>query len=74
MLLAAILWPREEGGVHRRQSRDLEREVLGDLTEPRTKLCSNLPRSLCACLLQELLSSLNSLVLCYLGTDCALVI
>lgn len=53
MLLAAILWPRGEAGVHGRQSGDLEREALGDSTEPGTKLCSNLPRSLCVSPLQK---------------------
>lgn len=71
LLLAAILWLRGEADLHgKRQSGDLERKALGDSTEPLSKLCSNLPRSLYASRLQEPLSSLNSLVLCYLGTDC----
>lgn len=44
LLLAAILWPRGEAEVHRRQRGDLERKALGDSTEPPAKPCSNLPQ------------------------------
>lgn len=71
LLLAAILWPRGKAEVHRRQRGDLERKALGDSAESLAKLCSNLPRSLWRSQLQEPLSSLKSLVLCYLGTNCA---